>query len=40
MSGLRLGSDRKNPLPFLNDVEEIPAELVAQNASAAPTSRR
>ncbi len=37
---LRLGGDRRNPLPFLNDVEEIPTELVAQNAAAAPTSRR
>lgn len=37
---LRMGSDRQNPLPFLNDVEEIPAELVAQNAAAAPSSRR
>jgi murein DD-endopeptidase MepM/ murein hydrolase activator NlpD len=37
---LRLGGDRQNPLPFLNDVEEIPAELVAQNAAAAPASRR
>lgn len=37
---LRLGSERKNPLPLLNDVEEIPAELVAQNAVAAPASRR
>ena len=37
---LRLGSERRNPLPFLNDVEEIPAELVAQNATAVPASRR
>jgi murein DD-endopeptidase MepM/ murein hydrolase activator NlpD len=29
---LRLSGEHRNPLPFLNDVEEIPAELVAQNA--------
>jgi murein DD-endopeptidase MepM/ murein hydrolase activator NlpD len=37
---LRLGADRLNPLPFLNDAEEIPTELVAQNAAVAPASRR
>lgn len=29
---LRLAGEHQNPLPFLNDAEEIPAELVAQNA--------
>lgn len=29
---LRLQGEHLNPLPFLNDLEEIPAELVAQNA--------
>lgn len=37
---LRLRGERANPLPFLNDVEEVSGELVAQNAAAVPPSRR
>lgn len=29
---LRLAGEHQNPLPFLNDADEIPAELMAQNA--------
>ncbi|MBI4914002.1 MAG: peptidoglycan DD-metalloendopeptidase family protein [Acidobacteria bacterium] len=37
---LRIQGERRNPLPLLNDVEEIPAELVAENAAATAPSRR
>ncbi|HLO66764.1 MAG TPA: M23 family metallopeptidase, partial [Holophaga sp.] len=38
---LRVAGEVQNPLPFLNDVEEIPAEQIAQNrALAAPKARR
>ena len=33
---LRISGIHQNPLPVLNDVEEIPAELVAQNEAAIP----
>ncbi len=33
---LRIGGVHQNPLAVLNDIEEIPAELVAGNAQAAP----
>jgi murein DD-endopeptidase MepM/ murein hydrolase activator NlpD len=36
---LRLTGEHRNPLPFLNDVEEIPAELVAQNALVGDAHR-
>ncbi len=36
---LRLGGEHQNPLPYLNDVEEIPAELVAQNALVGESRR-
>lgn len=36
---LRLDGVHQNPLPVLNDVEEIPAELLALNESAQPPSR-
>jgi murein DD-endopeptidase MepM/ murein hydrolase activator NlpD len=35
---LRLDGVPVNPLPKLNDTEEIPAELVAQNQTAVPPS--
>lgn len=37
---LRLHGNRANPLPFLNDLEEISGDLLAQNAAALPTGRR
>jgi murein DD-endopeptidase MepM/ murein hydrolase activator NlpD len=37
---LRLRGDKTNPLPFLNDMEEVSGELLAQNASAVPPNRR
>jgi murein DD-endopeptidase MepM/ murein hydrolase activator NlpD len=37
---LRLRGERANPLPFLNDLEEVSGELLAQNAAAVPTGRR
>lgn len=37
---LRLSGLRVNPAPYLNDVEEIPAEILAQNSAAKPPSRR
>ena len=38
---LRLAGLPQNPLPFLNDVEELPADLVAQNqAAVAPAATR
>lgn len=37
---LRLNGMRMNPAPYLNDVEEIPAEILAQNSAAKPPSRR
>jgi murein DD-endopeptidase MepM/ murein hydrolase activator NlpD len=38
---LRLEGLPQNPLPFMNDVEEIPADVVAQNQTAvAPTATR
>ena len=37
---LRLRGNRVNPLPLLNDVEEVSGELLAQNASAVPPNRR
>ena len=38
---LRLAGLPQNPLPFLNDVEELPADLVAQNqAAVAPAPTR
>ena len=38
---LRLAGLPQNPLPFLNDVEELPADLVAQNqAAVAPAPSR
>ncbi|BDU75216.1 peptidoglycan DD-metalloendopeptidase family protein [Mesoterricola sediminis] len=38
---LRVDGEVQNPLPFLNDVEEIPADQIAQNRSAvAPKTRR
>lgn len=37
---LRLGGARANPLPFLNDMEEVSGELLAQNAAAVAPSRR
>lgn len=38
---LRVDGVFKNPLPMLNDVEEIPAEMMARNeASSAPRTRR
>jgi murein DD-endopeptidase MepM/ murein hydrolase activator NlpD len=37
---LRLDGVHQNPLPYLNDSEEIPAELVAQNQAALPLTRR
>jgi murein DD-endopeptidase MepM/ murein hydrolase activator NlpD len=38
---LRLEGAPQNPLPYLNDVEEIPADIMAQNqAAVAPTSSR
>lgn len=36
---LRLDGVHQNPLPMLNDVEEIPAELLALNESAVPPTR-
>jgi murein DD-endopeptidase MepM/ murein hydrolase activator NlpD len=37
---LRVEGEVKNPLPFLNDVEEIPADQMAQNqAAVAPKTR-
>jgi len=36
---LRFDGDHQNPLPMLNDVEEIPAELMAQNEAAIPPRR-
>jgi len=36
---LRLGGVHQNPLPVLNDAEEIPAELMAQNEAAIPPRR-
>jgi murein DD-endopeptidase MepM/ murein hydrolase activator NlpD len=33
---LRVAGVRRNPEPFLNDVEEIPAEILAQNQAAVP----
>jgi len=36
---LRFDGDHQNPLPLLNDVEEIPAELMAQNEAAIPPRR-
>ena len=36
---LRLNGEHQNPLPMLNDVEEIPAELMAQNEAALPPRR-
>lgn len=36
---LRVAGAHKNPLPFLNDVEEIPAELVARNAQVGEGPR-
>jgi murein DD-endopeptidase MepM/ murein hydrolase activator NlpD len=36
---LRLTGQHKNPLPFLNEAEEIPAELVAQNARVGDAHR-
>ena len=36
---LRVAGSVRNPLPMLNDVEEIPAELVAQNQAAVAPSR-
>lgn len=37
---LHLNGLRVNPAPYLNDVEEIPAEILAQNSAAKPPSRR
>lgn len=38
---LRVAGEVQNPLPYLNDVEEIPADQIAQNrALAAPKARR
>jgi murein DD-endopeptidase MepM/ murein hydrolase activator NlpD len=37
---LRLRGARTNPLPFLNDMEEVSGELLAQNAAAVAPSRR
>lgn len=37
---LRLRGERANPLPFLNDQEEVSGELMAQNAAAVAPSRR
>jgi murein DD-endopeptidase MepM/ murein hydrolase activator NlpD len=38
---LRLEGLPQNPLPFLNDVEELPADLVTQNeAAVAPSPTR
>lgn len=36
---LRLRGARTNPLPFLNDIEEISGDLLAQNAAAQPARR-
>lgn len=36
---LRVEGVHQNPLPVLNDVEEIPAELLAQNEAAVPPRR-
>jgi len=36
---LRLTGEHQNPLPFLNDVEEVPAELVARNALVGESHR-
>lgn len=36
---LRVNGVHQNPFPYLNDVEEIPAELVAQNESALPPEK-
>jgi murein DD-endopeptidase MepM/ murein hydrolase activator NlpD len=37
---LRLHGQKTNPLPLLNDVEEVSGELLAQNAAAIAPSRR
>jgi murein DD-endopeptidase MepM/ murein hydrolase activator NlpD len=37
---LRLDGMPRNPLPAMNDVEEIPSELMAQNQAAVPPSAR
>lgn len=37
---LRCDGAQRNPLPFLNDVEEIPAEQMAQNQAAVPPKAR
>lgn len=37
---LRLDGAPTNPLPYLNDVEEIPAEQIAQNQALAPPRTR
>ena len=36
---LRFDGDHQNPLPMLDDMEEIPAELMAQNEAAVPPRR-
>ena len=37
---LRIDGLQRNPLPLLNDVEEIPAETAAQNATLGSNSTR
>lgn len=37
---LHIDGVRHNPAPFLNDVEQIPEEILAQNSAAVPPSRR
>ncbi len=37
---LRLNGTRINPMPYLNDVEAIPEEILAQNSAAKPPARR
>jgi murein DD-endopeptidase MepM/ murein hydrolase activator NlpD len=37
---LRVDGNFRNPLPYLNEVEEIPADMLAENKTAAPASRQ
>ena len=37
---LRLDGAAQNPLPFMNDSEEVSADMVAQNEAAVPPSSR
>jgi murein DD-endopeptidase MepM/ murein hydrolase activator NlpD len=37
---LRLDGVAQNPLPFMNDMDEIPADMIAQNEAAVPPAGR